>query len=82
MPPVPTYSVARELLSVPYASPTSTPVMAVQAVAIEDTSIVTALADVKSGRRGDRTYTRPVCRVPGPGSRRMTVERSSAGGVP
>ena len=39
MPPVPTYSVAWELLSVLYASPTNTPLMAVQAVAMEDTSI-------------------------------------------
>jgi len=39
VPPVPTYSVAWELLSVPYASPTNTPLMAVQAVAMEDMSI-------------------------------------------
>jgi len=35
--------------------------------------LVTALADVQSGKSGDRTYTGPVCRVPGPGSRRSEV---------
>ena len=37
---------------------------------------MTALADMKSGKYGDRTYTRPVCRVPGPGSRRSEVLRA------
>ena len=78
VPPVPTYSVARELLSVPYAGPTSTPLMAVQAVAMEDTSI------------GDGPRRHEVRKVRRPNvyaacvssSRsRIAAERSSAGGA-